>query len=324
MSTSNRKVVTRISLIVFVVMSIMFSAQNAIVANAQTTKNVSKEKVAIDFIKSVYSDFRTIKNNDAFDKAIQEQVSEKARSFKQLLKDRKYIHEQDDLSFNTEEHLISEEYKKPKVVFEDENSASLFIEAEYQYKEEYAKGPNVKAEDNEDLTSGIQVFYKVSMVKENGTWKIKDLQSNDLTAGVMFPECIYNANEWENSATVKKNSVKSLYNSQQKKEGYNVKEILDRRKQEGEISKSDQDKINEKGSIESKVLAVKRHGKFHRLKGMVNSIKCMQNHLETIKISGGISVTLNIKTGILWEATAQIMHHKFCMPAEHLMTKLVN
>ena len=265
MSTSNRKAIAWISLIFFVIMSIMFSAQNAIVVNAQTAKNVSKEKVAIDFIKSVYSDFRTIKDNDDFDKAIQEQVSEKAESFKQLLKDRKYINEQDDLSFNTEEHLISDEYKKPKVVFEDENSASLFIEAEYQYKEEYAKGPNVKAEDNEDLTSGIQVFYKVNMVKENGTWKIKDLQSNDLTAGVMFPECIYNTNEWENSATVKKNSVKSLYNSQQKKEGYNVKEILDRRKQEGEISKSDQDKINEKGSIESKVVAVERHGKFHKM-----------------------------------------------------------
>lgn len=102
MSTRNRKVVTWISLIVFVVMSIMFSTQNAIVVNAQTAKNVSKEKAAIDFIKSVYSDFRTIKDNDAFDKAIQEQVSEKAGSFKQLLKDRKYIHEQDDVSFNTE------------------------------------------------------------------------------------------------------------------------------------------------------------------------------------------------------------------------------
>lgn len=186
MSTRNRKVVTWISLIVFVVMSIMFSTQNAIVVNAQTAKNVSKEKAAIDFIKSVYSDFRTIKDNDAFDKAIQEQVSEKAGSFKQLLKDRKYIHEQDDVSFNTEEHLISEEYKKLKVVFEDENSASLFIEAEYQYKEEYAKGSNVKAEDNEDLTSGIQVFYKVNMLKENGIWKIKDVQSNDLTAGVRW------------------------------------------------------------------------------------------------------------------------------------------
>ena len=50
----------------------------------------------------------------------------------------------------------------------------------------------------------------------------------------------------------------------------------------------------------------------------------MQNHLETIKINGGISVTLNIKTAIPWEEIVQIMHNKFYMPAEHLMIKPVN
>lgn len=267
MIKTGKKFIAWISLVVLVLMSVMFSAQNMIESHAQTTKVLPKEKVAVEFIKSVYSDFRTIQDDTAFDKAIREQVATGSDSFKKLLKDKKYIHEQDDIYFNAVEYLISEKYKKPTIVFEDENSASMSIEAEYRYKEEYAKGPNLKEKDGEDLTSGMQVFYKVNMLKENGVWKIKDIQSNDLTAGIMFPNCVSDGAEWEESAYAVETKYTSgtRYVLEQKKEAYNVKEILERRKQDGAISKKAQREITKENSEEPTVSTLKSHGNFHKM-----------------------------------------------------------
>ena len=62
---------------------------------AQNDENA--KDVALTFIKEVYSDFRTIKNDGEFNQKVESEVSETAKDVKQYVKDRKKLRLQQSL-----------------------------------------------------------------------------------------------------------------------------------------------------------------------------------------------------------------------------------
>lgn len=240
-----RRIISVFSLSVFILMASLFIGTNVSNANPANSKDLSKEKVAISFIQSVYSDFRTVKDNKEFNIAIENKVPVNSKYFRQLLKDRKYIREQDNITFNSKEILTKDEYEKPKVIFKKGNSVALLIKANYEYKEKPVFGPDI---NKEEITSGIQVFYRVDMIKKNGVWKIEYIQSDDLTAGIMFPDIILDGTKWLKS--IEKGSQ-----ALQIKEKYDVKEIIKTRKECAKESKDVNSKIDEIIKIIRKVFS---------------------------------------------------------------------
>ena len=160
---------------------------------AQNDENA--KDVALTFIKEVYSDFRTIKNDGEFNQKVESEVSETAKDVKQYVKDRKKLRESDDVALERKVTLISSVYTDVEVVSVNGNEVKLKIEAEYNYKEQYGSEPVPKDEDGKDVLSGIKPTYSVVMCKEKEVWKIKKILSNDLTDGNISPENVFSENE---------------------------------------------------------------------------------------------------------------------------------
>lgn len=172
---------------------------------------------ALTFIKEVYSDFRTIKNDGEFNQKVESEISETAKDVKQYIKDRKKIREADDEVLERKVTLISSGYTDVEVVFVNGNEVKLRIEAEYNYKEKYGSEPVPKDEDGEDILSGIKPTYNVIMCKEKEVWKIKKIFSNDLTDGNISPENVFSENEsLRSNAEVPKYDVSKLLFSSKK------------------------------------------------------------------------------------------------------------
>lgn len=172
---------------------------------------------ALTFIKEVYSDFRTIKNDGEFNQKVESEISETAKDVKQYIKDRKKIREADDEVLERKVTLISSVYTDVEVVFVNGNEVKLRIEAEYNYKEKYGSEPVPKDEDGEDILSGIKPTYNVIMCKEKEVWKIKKIFSNDLTDGNISPENVFSENEsLRSNAEVPKYDVSKLLFSSKK------------------------------------------------------------------------------------------------------------
>ena len=131
---------------------------------AQNDENA--KDVALTFIKEVYSDFRTIKNDGEFNQKVESEVSETAKDVKQYVKDRKKLRESDDEALERKVTLISSVYTDVEVVSVNGNEVKLKIEAEYNYKEQYGSEPVPKDEDGKDVLSGIKPTYNVGMCKE--------------------------------------------------------------------------------------------------------------------------------------------------------------
>lgn len=254
------------------IVAFFFMAGSSVVNADVINETNEKEKIAINFIKDIYSDFRTVKDADDYDKMIEKEVCNDSVEFKKLLVDRKYIQEKDEKAFNTKVTLVSEKFESPQIVSQTENVVQMVIEAEYLYKEELIDQKQVKAIDDGDFTSGIQVFYEIILKKENNSWKIKEISSNDITSGIMFPDVltkdydVYSIKK--NTQNVQKENINFDHQSYK---NYNVDEIIAQRINDGKLAQSAQKEMSTSENISenahtNEIIEKAKHGNFHKMK----------------------------------------------------------
>ena len=175
------------------------------------------ESLALYFVKHVYSDFRSDRDNKEFERNMRMYVDADSHGFRKLLTDKKLIKERDDIYFSSRESLRKAIYKKPEVLSED-NDIILKIKAEYDYDEFYV---TKSGHEKKLSSSGEVVDYIVHLTRSNG-WKINDIYSNDLTSGIMFPEVL-------TQDVSKKSAYEDFFGGKSKQKTYDLKLILRKR-----------------------------------------------------------------------------------------------
>lgn len=188
------------------------------------------ESLALYFVKHVYSDFRSDRDNKEFERNVKMYVAAESHDFRKLLLDKKLIKERDDRYFSSKESLRKAVYKKPEVLSED-NGIILKIKAEYDYDEFYV---TKNGHEKKLSSSGEVADYIVHLIRSNG-WKIQDIHSNDLTSGIMFPEVL-------TQDVSKKSAYEDFFGSKSKQKTYDLKRILRKRKKLGQETVKEMEK----------------------------------------------------------------------------------
>lgn len=189
------------------------------------TLNVSgEEKIAIEFIKEIYSDFRTINNDVEFNKKVSELVYDKNTEFKKILQDRKYIRDKFNSLENMRIELKEHSFDKLKIIKSTNKDIVFSVNGTYKYRDlNDVDLKKYEKEAKEEILLGEEVPYAVHLTKEKGKWKIANITSGDLTSAYMFEE-LENLSE-RSTADV----VHLMLNKSRKQHlKYDVKEIIKR------------------------------------------------------------------------------------------------
>lgn len=197
-------------------------------------KKNDPKQVAILFLKAIYSDYRTVVDDNEFNKIIDVAVSPQNSEFKQMLKDKKYIYEQRLSLYEMKENMTKNELETPKIVSQSEDEVTILVRGTHEYLAEYPKTGQM-----DEIESGVGVMYAILLKKENGEWKVSNVVSGDIVSEFMFGV---------KDAETDKELIDRL--KTQKENTYNINEILGMIKESGELSINDRkDEAKQKSKI---------------------------------------------------------------------------
>lgn len=217
--------------IMLFLVSVVLSLLSFNTAMGSDSLSLDPTSLSLDFVKHVYSDFRSDQDNRNFNANVEKYVAHHAEEFKKLMLDKKLVKERDDAYFSSKEVLRKEVYKKPEVLYKNDNNMILKIEAEYDYDEFYVEKSGHERKLSE---SGEIVHYLIKLVNSDG-WKIQYVRSNDLTSGIMFPEVLT-----QNVLTEK--TTQNSLNMHSPSRTYSLRRILEERKKIGQETVSELEK----------------------------------------------------------------------------------
>lgn len=163
---------------------------------SESTKDKAPEDFAVDFIKAIYSDYRTVTDDNEFEKIIKVATSSEDSNFKQFLRDKKYLKDQSLIFYAEKEYILKNKFDTPKIINRNENEIILTVKGNHAYRSEYTNTPNSKsAVDNEGTSGGNVAFYAVWLKKEGTMWKVCNITSNDTIFGCMFPGADFDSDQ---------------------------------------------------------------------------------------------------------------------------------
>ncbi|MEG0391663.1 MAG: hypothetical protein RR626_02740 [Anaerovoracaceae bacterium] len=169
----------------------------------------SYQKDAITFIKEIYSDARTVTDEEEFNKKIDQQVSAESKEFKQVIKDRKQIRDQVVSHKNIQFDLKEHNFTTPGIIKSTDKEILFIVNGTYRYVDLNDPVAQEAATKGEEVLFGQEIAYGVSLTKEGEQWKITNILSTDLTASYMIKglDTVSSKSQQEIIDLIKKNTI---------------------------------------------------------------------------------------------------------------------